>query len=265
MNIIAPSLLYHDIIDSERFEDSGFNSPDADIYKIKKEVFRKQLSLINDRFPLIETRLPDNLNLSEQNRHYLLFTFDDGGKSAITYTATLLEYFGWVGYFFITTNKIGGDGFLSAEDIQELHGRGHFIGSHSHTHPDNISVLSEPDILQEWETSCLILRDIIGKDIIYASIPGGFYSKKVESLAARSGIQYLFTSEPIKTIKSGNSVHLIGRYAINRSTKNRSVVELASVKSNQHQIFQALYWNLKKIFKLLLGEVYIKIRRIILK
>ncbi len=262
---VAPSLLYHDVVENDHFEDSGFDSPDANIYKLEKEEFALQLEMLHDSYPSLVTRLPEGQNLTKEPPHRVLFTFDDGGKSAINHVADLLEKYGWTGYFFITTDRIGEKGFLSEDDIRELDKRGHEIGSHSHTHPDNISSLSDEEIEEEWEKSCSILHDVLGKELICASVPGGFYSNKVRKLASKAGILYLFTSEPNKLIKQEDNIFLIGRYAINNTTKNSLVVDLASRTISRHQVFQVAFWNFKKVLKWVLGDMYIKLRKLLLK
>ncbi len=261
---VAPSLLYHDVVEQGKYEASGFNSPDANIYKLDREAFEQQLALLHQHYSQVDTRLPE-LKTHTTAVQRILFTFDDGGKSAITQVAERLESYGWVGYFFITTDQIGKEGFMTADDIRDLDRRGHVIGSHSHTHPRNISALSDEEIAREWERSCSILREVLGKEISCASVPGGFYSDRVKTLASRVGIRYLFTSEPNKLIQQDGDIRLVGRYAINNATPNHRVVDLASAGMNRHQLFQIAFWNFKKALKWMLGDTYIKIRKILLR
>ncbi|WP_144375379.1 polysaccharide deacetylase family protein [Thiolapillus brandeum] len=262
---VAPSLLYHDVVEQGKYESSGFDSPDANIYKLDRDAFVRQLNLLQQHYPQVDTRLPQGKSRAQQASQRILFTFDDGGKSAITEVADLLESRGWIGYFFITTDKVGEAGFMTADDIRELDRRGHVIGSHSHTHPPNISALSDEQIAREWETSCAILGDMIGKQISCASVPGGFYSDKVKALAFKAGIRHLFTSEPNKLIQRDGDGYLVGRYAINNATRNQRVVDLASGTLNRHQLFQTAFWNFKKALKWILGDTYIRIRKFLLK
>jgi peptidoglycan/xylan/chitin deacetylase (PgdA/CDA1 family) len=262
---MAPSLLYHDVVENGRYEDSGFYSPDANIYKLDKDVFADQLALLHDHYPKVDSRLPEAGRDRAGALERILFTFDDGGKSAISLVADMLESYGWIGYFFITTDRIGEKGFMNEDDIRELDRRGHVIGSHSHSHPANISSLSDEEIAGEWEKSCSILRDILGKETVCASVPGGYFSNRVKELASRAGIQFLFTSEPNKVIQKDGDIHLVGRYAVTNATDNALVVNLASSTINRHQVFQTAFWNFKKTLKWMLGDTYIRIRKFLLR
>ena len=83
-------------------------------------------------------------------------------SSAYEPTASLLESRGWRGHFFIVTGRIGKPGFVTARQIRELHERGHHIGSHSHSHPDAFSELSDEELIREWSESRRILGEILG-------------------------------------------------------------------------------------------------------
>ena len=184
------SLLYHDVVADGQLRSSGFSSPDADIYKLSDREFRRHLEAINRRGVAAADRL---------------FTFDDGGASALEPTATLLEAYGWKGRFFITTDFIGTSGFLSHDDIRALHRRGHIIGSHSCSHPPRMARCSRAELLREWGESREILSGILGETVDSASVPGGYYARAVAETAAQCGIQLLFTSEPTTRIHTVNS------------------------------------------------------------
>ncbi len=111
------ALMYHDIVDEFHCAMSGFQSADADLYKVSPSSFREHLAL---------------MPLSTQN---IFLTFDDAGASALHPCADLLEGFGLRGIFFVPTSYIGKPGFCSSATLLELHRRGHALGSHSRTHP----------------------------------------------------------------------------------------------------------------------------------
>ena len=73
--MMSLSLLYHDIVPAGMFRSSGFSSPEADIYKLDELEFRCHLEAIDRR----GVRASDRL-----------FTFDDGGSSALEPTTRLL-------------------------------------------------------------------------------------------------------------------------------------------------------------------------------
>ena len=106
----------------------------------------------------------------------MFLTFDDGGESAYTTIAPLLERRSWRGHFFVTTSYVGRPGFLTAHQIRVLHERGHSVGSHSHSHPAWMASCNASDLEKEWVTSAQILSDILGEPARVASVPGGDYS-----------------------------------------------------------------------------------------
>ena len=129
LNVSISTFLYHEVTDCP--SESGFQQKTAIPYKHTLKEFKRDLNIINESH--IGVSSINNIKLNAENDH-LLLTFDDGGKSSMV-IANMIEEYGWRGHFFITTSMIGCKGFLSISDIRLLSQRGHFIGSHSHTHP----------------------------------------------------------------------------------------------------------------------------------
>ena len=117
-------------------------------------------------------------------------------------------------------------------------------------------------LLAEWKDSISLLSDILGEEVITASIPGGYYSRAVAEAASDCGIKVLFTSEPVqRTFKIGNC-SVVGRYTIFRNFTPNFASKLATDQFLAC-LSQYYYWNLKKIAKKLNGRIYLKIRDII--
>ena len=244
------SIMFHDVVVDENYDQTGFPGVGAARYKLTATKFRSHLQAIrqNARFE------PGILDVSRSPRDTCYLTFDDGGLSAYTVIAPLLEEFGWQGLFFVTTQYIDTPTFLSTDMIRSLDRRGHIIGSHSHTHPANIASLSTADALVEWRTSTRILQDILGKPIAVASVPAGYYGPTILSSANEAGIKHLFTSEP--TIKIQNAgCYVYGRYSIFDSTSSNTVGKLAAWDSRS-RIKHALLWSFKIFIKRVLGDKY---------
>src|SRR5437660_5303593 len=112
-------LCYHDVIARSAFNSSGFSGAESSSYKLDTSAFRQHLEAIEDEVMAHPSaRRPghvlDLLDGSERQQGCLL-TFDDGGTSAFTTIAPMLEDFGWRGHFFITTDCINAPGFLTRE------------------------------------------------------------------------------------------------------------------------------------------------------
>ncbi|MFN3712175.1 MAG: polysaccharide deacetylase family protein [Alcanivoracaceae bacterium] len=252
------SLCYHDVIDQNP-DASGFAGASAASYKLERSLMEAHFATLAVKETARVSRV-DHLSSLDYAECPLLLTFDDGGISAITDIADLLETHGWRGHFFITAGRIGQQGFVNTDHIRALHHRGHLIGSHSWSHPARISLCDDTTLLREWADSVQLLSEIIGEPVETASVPGGYYSQRVADAAASSGIRFLFTSEPEKRISRHHDMSIIGRYSIQRHTTPAMALALASATASRAQLWQYGYWNSKKLAKRLGGNLWLVLR-----
>lgn len=231
-------LMYHDIVMRDDTS-SGFQNDSAFQYKVEAGKFEEQVKALSDRKDVA-------------------FTFDDGGVSFLTIAAPILEKYGKRGVFFISTKYVDTDGFLTKEQVRELEERGHIIGSHSHSHPDNIAALSVAEMDAEWQGSCKILKDILGHDVRCASIPNGYGSKEQNASAMRAGITELYTSVPTTKANSLGEQKIIGRYVVHRDMSVEDVVSIATDKNRQRKMY--LRWWVLEQAKKVLGSGYDKVK-----
>jgi peptidoglycan/xylan/chitin deacetylase (PgdA/CDA1 family) len=256
------SLLYHDVVESGDFASSGFPGGDADVYKLERPEFELHLQNIANASGRGDVGIISGA-ARESGSNAVLFTFDDGGASALR-IALLLEQHGWYGHFFITTDYIGKPGFLREEQIRELHVRGHVIGSHSCSHPNRMSHCTNEQLESEWRESARVLSRITGEKTRVASVPGGYYSVRVAEAAAAAGIEVLFNSEPTDKIERVHGCLVLGRYSIQQGLPAGTVARIARAdwwpRFRQH-----LYWNSKMIAKRLGGSHYLTLRKFLLR
>ena len=247
------SLLFHDVYLRDPRE-SGFVSAAADRYKLSIEEFDAQLA-----------------GLAQVGDADFLITVDDGGLSYYTVIADRLEALGRRGHCFVSTAYIGQRGFLDAAQLRALHARRHVIGSHSATHPSRFSTLSYAQMLAEWQSSRRALEDLLGDEVTVASVPGGYYSRKVAEAAAEAGIETLFNSEPTTSTYSvcGASLQgsprepegfapqaqVLGRYTI-RHGDRPDAARLFVSPSPWTRMGAWASWNAKGLVKPLLGSSY---------
>lgn len=258
----ATSLLYHDVVEKNEGDSSGFPGPLAAPYKLSPEDFNRHLRALAGVLPGPPATIHDLLNEPAPRAPFFL-TFDDGGASSFTRIADALESRGWRGHFFITVDRIGRPAFLTAAQIRQLRRRGHVIGSHSCSHPERMSLLPWERLLKEWSRSVEELAGILGEPVIAASVPGGFYSRKVAAAAARAGLKALFTSEPATRCRQVDGCLVLGRYTIWRGMPPEAAAAFAAGELPP-RLKQFLLWNSKKLFKLLGGRAYLKTRRVLL-
>jgi peptidoglycan/xylan/chitin deacetylase (PgdA/CDA1 family) len=253
------ALMYHDVVRADRGP-SGFPGAGPARYALGWDEFVAHLDLIHETVgapPVLVERLP-----APDRRSAWVLTFDDGGASA-TDVGEELARRGWQGYFLVTAGLVGTEGFLEAAAVRELDRLGHVVGSHSVTHPDRMGALAFEEILREWRESCDVLADLVGKPTRAASVPGGYYRRRVAVAAARAGIVTLFNSEPVRTVRSVDGCLVVGRYGVRDATAAR---EAAAAAAGEPSAWRRQYvgWNLRKPVKVLGGERYERARRALL-
>ena len=218
------TFMYHEVTDDPT--SSGFQRENALPYKHTRAAFAAHLKHIAAA-AAAPARITD-IDMRVPGRHVLL-TFDDGGASA-RYIADELERRDWIGHFFIITSRIGTAGFLDATAIRDLQARGHFIGSHSHTHPILFGQNPYATVLEEWRVSCDRLTQLLGAPCIAGAVPGGDISQHALEAASTAGLRYLFTSEPWLMPRRVGDCWILGRYGVKTSTSVSRIGELAQFR-----------------------------------
>ncbi len=251
------SIMYHDVVHSGAYASSGFAGAHADIYKLDATLFDDHLTtLAADGIASLDTGRIDDGKLVKT----VAITFDDGGESAYTVAADMLERYGFRGHFFVATDFIDTDTFLKSSQIRELHRRGHVIGSHSASHPTRMAHCTPEEMRREWRTSTAKLAYITGENVTVASVPGGYFSRQVAETAAECGIRMLFNSEPVTKVYDVNGCSVLGRFTIKQDTPPETIRRIAS-GSMSYRLGQFAFWNTKKAAKNLGGELYLNLTR----
>ena len=256
----AISLGYHDVICC-----AGplVNSPrDKSVYTLRRDEFVHHLHMIRSRTGPVRVRVVQK-HVDPAGSDPIYLTFDDGAACGYVCVAQELEKMDWRGHFFITTDWIGRPGFLHRQQIRELYERGHVIGSHSCSHPERMSHLKWDELVREWRESCAVLANIIGEPVKVASVPGGYYSRKVARSAAASGVEVLFTSEPTTAAALVDGCLVLGRYSVRRFT-SASVGSAIAAGARWPRFRQAALWYAVKGVKRMTGPWYYPIRRFLL-
>ena len=230
------------------------------VYTLDRRRFREVLEAIGSVGRPCAFRKAET---AESSRPPLLLTFDDGALSAWSSVAEELERLGWRGHFFVVTDWIARPGFLDRRRIRDLWERGHVIGSHSCSHPARMSSLSGGELCRQWSESRAILSDVIGDRVDIASVPGGYYSRRVARAAADAGIELLFTSEPRTKASKVENCLVLGRYTVRAFTPPRVVAAIAG-GSRWPYLKQGSLWRLSNVAKRLTGPYYAPIRRALL-
>jgi peptidoglycan/xylan/chitin deacetylase (PgdA/CDA1 family) len=258
----AISFLFHDVVLNGGHEDTGFGGAHADRYKITLSEFEAHLDAMLDA-RAGKPMLVSDIQHTVSGFVPIFLTFDDGGSSAYTCIADALEKRGLRGHFFVTTDYIGGSGFLNKDQIRVLHDKGHVIGTHSCSHPRRMSYLAWDMLLQEWSQSVKILSEIIGRPVKSGSVPGGYFSRRVAKAAAACGLTTLFTSEPRTGCYHVENCMVIGRFSVIKGSSAKVTWNLTVGKWTSHMQC-VLKWNVKKLAKFVLGKQYLALQTALL-
>lgn len=162
--IIAPILLYHHIRDTE--------IPGR--YDISPSVFKDQLLYLKQwgyTSITIET-LVNAMKYSDRlPEKPVVITFDDGTLDVYENAFPIMKELGFVGTFYIVSNRLKAADFVNADQLKEMVSAGWEIGSHSHSHLD--LTLNHNSINTEARGSKVVLQDAIGIPINSFAYPFG--------------------------------------------------------------------------------------------
>ncbi len=179
------------------------------------------------RWNTTPNRFREMIEIIAGHKNQIIITVDDAGRGNFEYMLPIFREFKLKAYIFVPTFYISKGGntskYMTEDQIKTFSYEGHIIGSHSHNHPKNISLLSSKEILEEWKISKDILEGIIQKEVISCSIPGGFYSQKQFQILADLGYREIFTSIPTFQVQRQSDIQLYGRFSVERETTNQQL------------------------------------------
>jgi len=160
--------------------------------------------------------LEELLDLGTWPDKAVVITFDDGHESNYFLALPLLRKFGFKADFFITTDWIGTDRYMTVDQIRELHKCGMGIGSHGVTH-NFLSNMDEGEVKQELRQSMEVLSSITRGRIVSFSIPGGRVQPCLFAAAEQLGYRIVCASHP-GLWKKGDFSFSIPRLALESGT-----------------------------------------------
>ncbi len=188
---------------------------DKNKYVFLASEFRKHLDAIKSlrMNPLTVDQVHESTkdNESGYNKNILL-TFDDGNISDFNISFPILSIYNFVATFFITTDWIGTDGYMSSSQILKLSQSGMSVQSHAKSH-NFLDEMTENKLHEELKDSKQILEGIIGKPVTSLSIPGGRLNERVIACAGSLGYRYIYTSVPFQCDQV-QDVKIIGRIGL---------------------------------------------------
>ncbi len=234
----VPILLYHALFDKE------FN---RERYAIGKEEFERQIRYLfeNGFQSLLVDEFCHSKNYTDEVKKNIIITFDDGNYSDYSIAFPILKKYGFVATFFVTVNWIGTKNFVNWSHLKEMATEGMSIQSHGLTH-SFLSDLSIDNLHKELFESKNILEDNLNMSVEFISIPGGFFSKKVLSMAKNGGYKGVCTSTP-------------GTNVLNSSKKEFTILNRFVMTQKMYfQDFKAIVHGSQKKIILYKSQHYLK-------
>ena len=237
-----PVLIYHDVVPRDALNDLG--SRDR-YYALETEKFVSHLKFLTENG--FETICLGNS--VDPNKKPVVITFDDGWKSNYE-CFKLLGECGFTATFSIVTNLVGNDGYLTWDQLDEMHEWGMNIQSHTCSHPI-LTEISLDQLRHEFAQSKYIIEERLKKQVDSISIPHGFVNNEVIDIAKDCGYKYILMSEPgVYNTASGPTVKRLSIYRNTTMSEFQRLANMSLYEVNK----QKIYKKLLSIPKYILGD-----------
>lgn len=169
------------------------------------DAFEKQLKWYSQRFQNVDKTLLEgfvNGYSSFGERPGILLTFDDGYSGNFVIAKSLLEKYGFTGCFFVSSDLVGTDGYMTWEELRSLADSGHIIGCHTATHWRMNQDDSTDKLQYEIIESKHILERGLNQGVDWFAWCGGeeeHYTVSAAKKIIEAGYHYAFltNSEPV--------------------------------------------------------------------
>lgn len=175
--------------------------------KADAENFEEQIKWFKEHFDNITYTQFDNFMKTGEKageKPGIILTFDDGFADNYTVAKPILEKYGFTGFFMVSSDLIGKEKYMNAEQLKELLANGHTITCHTATHyrtkpDDGDDMLYYQIILSKYK-----LEAILGCPVNIFTWVGGeeeFYTKKAQELIIKTGYSYGFMTNSAPVLK----------------------------------------------------------------
>jgi peptidoglycan/xylan/chitin deacetylase (PgdA/CDA1 family) len=223
-----PVLMYHGIQDSE--DELGHFDP---VYSVTHQQFTEQLDWLQDNgYKACTLAQAEAANDDEK---VVVITFDDGDITNFTAGLPQLTERSMPAEFYITTDWIGNEYSMSADQLRKLDEMGMAVDSHGKTHK-YLSDLDDAEMRLELEVSKQTLEKILGKPINTIALPGGRGDQRTRAIAKELGYKKLCTSV-LGYNSKGSDPFKLERIAI---TRQLSLDGFASLVSADGKVMRKL-------------------------
>ncbi len=157
---------------------TGFTMPPDAVYAMFTHVIATPGYLETDDYAMTEQATPAGFSTP-----LISLTFDDGTDSFYQTAWPLLSAAGFRSTLYIPSSFVGTAGYMTADQISPLASAGNEIGSHSVTHPPDLTAISDDaQLTHEVADSKTALEAIPGVgagEVTSIAYPFGFYDDRV--------------------------------------------------------------------------------------
>lgn len=190
----VPVILYHHVQPQARAIELGQSSLSVD-----NTIFENQMAhLVSNGYTTISAvRLADALRLrSLLPEKSIVVTFDDGYVDAYTYVYPIVQKYNVIANFAISTGLVGGDGYLTWEQIKEMSANANIhFANHTWSHyPLDQGSLDK--IKFEVETANHHLEENTGQSIETLVYPYGSFDEDAIKVLQENGFKAAFSTIP---------------------------------------------------------------------
>jgi peptidoglycan/xylan/chitin deacetylase (PgdA/CDA1 family) len=131
----------------------------------------------------------------------VLLTFDDGYADNYEQAMPVLKRYGFPATLFMSPGAVGQDGYLTWEQVKEMHKSGWDIQPHGMTHP-HLPLLSAAKQKEEITESRRQIEEQLGTTADIFCYPYGEFNKQTLAILQENGFRYAFTIQQGETTSS---------------------------------------------------------------
>jgi peptidoglycan/xylan/chitin deacetylase (PgdA/CDA1 family) len=158
-------------------------------------------------------------------------TFDDGNASDLALATPILKRAGLTAAFFVLTDRLGADAYLSDADLVALKNEGMAVGSHGAAHVAWTG-LSHDALVEQVSGSLARLGEILAGPVHEVAVPFGAYDRGVLDTLKACAVSRVYTSDkgaaasgawlvPRNTIRADMDIRQIEDIAMGRMPVRR--------------------------------------------
>ncbi len=183
-SVRVPILVYHGVRDT-----AATDSADVRLYNVAPSVLEEELTHLDEQGYT-------TITFKDLARYFdtgsplppkpIIISFDDGWRTQYENALPILQEHHMHATFFIFTNGIDVDTFMTLDDLKTLVADGMEIGSHSRSHL-YMTKQDEGDLPREVAGSKKVLEDELGITVTSFAYPFGLYNDRIKSLLANAG------------------------------------------------------------------------------